>query len=108
MKKVFDVAFLVTLLSFPAVSQTYNDAALRSVMEKDSGIRGVAVKTPTLTAVEHLYRADVYSANRQFPQAREHWQVVLDAFPADAGISRALFGMGRSYMWEREYARAIP
>ncbi len=85
MNKVFALAFLVTFLSFHAVSQTYNDTALRSVVEKDSASRNVLGKLQTLTAAEHIYRADVYSANRQFPQAREHWQVVLDQFPADVG-----------------------
>jgi len=108
MNKVFALAFLVTFLSFHAVSQTYNDTALRSVVEKDSASRNVLGKLQTLTAAEHIYRADVYSANRQFPQAREHWQVVLDQFPADVGTPKALFGIGRSYMWEREYARAVP
>jgi soluble lytic murein transglycosylase len=43
-----------------------------------------------------------------FPQAREQFQKVLDNYPNDPGLPQALFGMGRSLMWEREYARAIP
>lgn len=46
-------------------------------------------------------------ANRMFPQAREHWQKVLDNYPDDAGIPKAYFGTGRSYMWERQYEKAV-
>jgi soluble lytic murein transglycosylase len=46
-------------------------------------------------------------ANRLFPQAREHWAVVMREYPTDAGIPKALFGTGRSYMWEREYGKAV-
>ena len=46
-------------------------------------------------------------ANRLFPQAREHWAIVMREYPTDAGITKALFGTGRSYMWEREYGKAV-
>ena len=57
---------------------------------------------------EHLYRADVYMANRHFPQAREHWKKILENFSDnDAAMAKALFGTARSYMWERENQKAI-
>jgi soluble lytic murein transglycosylase len=62
---------------------------------------------PTLTAAEHLSRAETYSANRLFPEAREHWQKVFDNYPDDAGLPKALFGTARSYMWERKYSEAV-
>jgi soluble lytic murein transglycosylase-like protein len=46
-------------------------------------------------------------ANRHFREAREHWQKVFDNYPDDTGIPRALFGTARSYMWEREYDKAV-
>ena len=42
-----------------------------------------------------------------FPQARAHWQIVFDNFPNDPAIPKALFGTSRSYMWERQYEKAV-
>lgn len=107
MKKLFALAFLVMILSFYAASQTSTDAALRSVIEKDKMSRGLDGKLQTLTAAEHLSRGQVYYDNRQFAQAREHFQKIFDNYPNDIVMSSALFLTGRSYYWEREYARAI-
>lgn len=104
----FAVPVLIfTLFVSINVSAQTGDAALRSAMQADATARAAAGKLPVLSAAEHLSRADVYMANRMFPQAREHWQIVLENYPDDAGRSRALFGHGRSYMWEREYGKAV-
>src|SRR5436309_10526958 len=102
MNRIFVFVFLVTLTTFHAMTQTRNDAALRSVVEKDASDRNQPHKFQSLSPAEHLYRADIYSANREFSQAREHWQIILNEFPAIPGLSKALIGTGRSYMWERE------
>ena len=62
----------------------------------------------TLSASEHLSRGRIYFDNRQFPQAREHFQKILDNFPNDDSMASALFMTGRSYYWERSYAQCIP
>lgn len=101
-------AFILLALTSFAGAQVYNDATLTQVKSKDAAERVAnGGKLPLLTAAEHLYRADVYNTNRIFPQAREHWQVVIQNYPADAGMSKAVFGMGRSNMWERNYAVAV-
>ena len=98
------IVFCVILTGF---SQTKSDAALRLISEKDRTNRDSTGKLLALTAAEHLYRADVYSTNRHFPQAREHWQKILDLYPNDAGMPQTLFGIARSYMWERQYEKAV-
>jgi soluble lytic murein transglycosylase len=103
----YQTALIILILSVCAGAQTYNDATLAQVREKDKAERIIDGKMPLLTAAEHLYRADVYNSNRAFPEAREHWQVVIQNFPSDAGMPKALFGMGRSLMWERQYAPAV-
>lgn len=97
---------IIALAASTAFAQTKSDSSLRSVMDQDSGATSAA-SLPTLSAAEHLRRAEVYSSNRLFPQARAHWQKFLDNYPNDAGTSKALLGIGRSYMWERDYAKAI-
>ena len=58
--------------------------------------------------MENLQRGTIYFTNRQFPETREHMQQIIDNYPSDAAIPAALFMTGRSFYWEREYARAIP
>jgi soluble lytic murein transglycosylase len=102
------LSIIIGLFLFTSsLAQVYNDATLAQVREKDQAERIANGKIPLLSAAEHLYRADVYNSNRAFPQAREHWQMVIQNYPADAGMPKALFGMGRSLMWERQYADAV-
>lgn len=109
MKKIFLTILILTVLAVTAFAQVYNDATLARVREQDRVSRDVAGKLQTLAATEHAYRADVYSTNRAFPQAREHWQKILDNYSTDSTVMpKALMGIGRSYMWERRYEQAIP
>lgn len=105
MKRIFPIIAASLLFLTPVLAQS-SDAALRRVIEADAAESAAGVQ-PTLSAAEHLSRAETYMANRLFPQARRHWAVVLKEYPDDAGIPKALFGHGRSYMWEREYLKAV-
>lgn len=112
MKKfVLSFAFISVFIFvsvFHISAQMQSDAALRRVTEQDRTSRDASGKLPTLSAAEHLLRADIYSTNRLFPQAREHWQKFFENYPNDnAGMPKALFGTARSYMWEREYGKAV-
>src|SRR5215468_5432751 len=105
MKTLLTAAALIIWISANLYSQS-SDAALRRAMDQDAASRS-AGQLPTLSAAEHLARAEAYSANRLFPQAREHWQKILDNYPDDPSMPKVLLGVGRSYMWERQYAQAI-
>ncbi len=98
----------VSLLLCSAAFCQQSDSALRGVSGKDRSSRGKDNKLPTLPATEHLQRGQTYFDNRQFPEAREHFQKIFDNYPTDPAMSTALFLTGRSYYWEREYAKAIP
>ena len=103
--KIIHILLAAFVLLSPVFGQS-SDAALRRAMRLDNDQRENG-QLPTLTAAEHLARAEAYSANRMFPQAREHWKKVIDNYANDAGVSKAILGTGRSYMWEREYAKAV-
>ena len=108
MKKFAILIAFIFILSFSAFAQTYNDATLRRVIEQDKANRDASGKLLTLSVAEHLYRADVYMSNRQFPEAREHFQKILDNYPTDTdAMPKVLFGTARSYMWERQYEKAV-
>lgn len=108
MKKIFVLFAFIFAFSFSAEAQGYGDAALKKVTEQDRAVRTTDNKLPVMTVAEHVYRADVYMANRHFAEAREHWQKILDNYSSDANaMPKALFGMGRSNMWERRYDKAV-
>jgi soluble lytic murein transglycosylase len=104
-RKSLALALLAVVACTTSHTQSVNDSSLRRVTDLDSQQKS-AGGVPDLTLGEHLQRAETYSSNRLFPQARAHWQKVLDRFPNDPAIAKALFGIGRSYMWERNYQRA--
>ncbi len=104
--KYLALIVLFTVFGTSATGQT-SDAALRRAIEADKASRDASGSLPTLSAVEHLARAEAYSANRLFPEAREHWQKVFDNYSDDPGVPKALFGTARSYMWERKYGDAV-
>ena len=106
MKHLLLTAAAVFITVFAVTAQS-SDAALRRAIRLDDSQREASGKLPTLSAAEHLARAEAYSANRHFPEAREHWQKVFDNYPNDAGMPKALFGTARSYMWEKDYAKAV-
>ena len=100
---------VAVLLAFSIVSFAQSsDSVLRSVIEKDQTNRNAQGKLLTLPVGEHLSRAETYMSNRLFPQAREHWQQIIDNYPTDAAaMPKTLFGIARSYMWERQYEKAV-
>lgn len=98
---------LLVMMFAAAFVHSQSDAELRAAVEKDKTSRDDAGKLLTLTAAEHAERGEAYFENRHFPEAREHYTIVLDKFPDDALRGRAMFVVGRSYMWERKYADAI-
>jgi soluble lytic murein transglycosylase-like protein len=105
--KAFLVWFVcVLMLVLTVLPQT--DADLRAVIAKDRVSRTADGKLMTLPVNEHVVRGFIYMDNRHFAEAEQHFQKVLDAYPTDPLMQRALFGMGRSLMWERKYAEAVP
>ena len=106
MKILFASTVFCLALVFPVMGQR-SDAALRRYMDQDAAARSGSGQLPLLSAGEHHARAEAYSSNRLFPQAREHWQKILDNYPNDPLMPKVLLGVGRSYMWERDYQKAI-
>jgi soluble lytic murein transglycosylase len=106
-RKILSLALLATVAcTTTSRTQSVSDSTLRKIAANDEQQRSTTGDIPDLSVAEHLQRAETYSSNRLFPQARQHWQKVLDRFPDDPGVAKALFGIGRSYMWERQYDKA--
>ena len=107
MKKTVLFTIIAAILSFNVFAQTSGDAVLARIREQDRINRSADGKLNTLSASEHLYRAEIYSNNRVFSQAREHWQKIIDNYPEEPNLPKVYMGIGRSYMWERAYPQAI-
>jgi soluble lytic murein transglycosylase len=101
------VPVLVTNLVAP-VSQAQSDDALATVRSLDRASRGPDGKLAQLSPAEHVRRANVYMTNRAFAEARAHWQMLLEHYPADTNVPAALYGMGRSYFQNKGYQESLP
>ncbi len=97
------ILLIIGLFVYTADAQRYGDSDLKSVIARDS----YSGNSASLSADEHIYRANVYMANRHFADARSHWSRFINSYPYDSRIPSALFGMGRSNMWQTNYERAI-
>ena len=95
--------FLLRLNVSAAGAPTASDDSLATVRRSDAAIRNNQGKLSRLSPAEHLRRASVYTTNRAFSEAREHWQALLTFYPQDPGTPEALLGIGRSYFQERKY-----
>src|SRR5438105_449574 len=94
-------------LSSLAQAQSATDTALNAVRNSDRAEKNSKNKSGApLPAAEHVRRATIYMANRAFPEAREHWQALIDSYPNDANVPAAIFGIARSYFIERRYEEA--
>lgn len=98
-------ALLLGGVSF-ANGQVANDAVLHSARSADTSDRASGV-FDQLSAAEHMRRANIFTTNRAFAEARQHWQAVISNYPTDQSVPSALFGCGRSNFQERNYQAAL-
>ncbi len=83
------------------------DAALNAIRTSDRADRAQKSKQINqLPAAEHARRAGIYMLNREFAEARAHWQALIDKYPDDVNVPAALYGIARSYYIERRYEEA--
>jgi soluble lytic murein transglycosylase len=62
---------------------------------------------PNLTDLNHLQRASIYQFNRDFADARLHYQAILKNHPASGLVTEALYQIGRGYAQEANFVEAI-
>lgn len=94
--------------SMTANATQMRDDDLAEARRLDRESRGADGRFQQLSAAEHLRRANIYMNNRAFAEARTHWQLLLERYPADPNVSAALYGMGRAYFQERSYQQSLP
>ena len=87
----------------PTINQSASETTLASVRRSDAADRDARGKLKKLPQAEHMRRAAVYLSVRAFPEARAHWQTLIDNYPQDPRVPEALLGIGRSYFLGKIY-----
>jgi soluble lytic murein transglycosylase len=62
---------------------------------------------PNLPDFEHLRRALIYNFNRDFTDARLHYQTIVKDYPQSGNVPDALYQIGRGYAQEANFVEAI-
>ena len=98
-------AFLKLINEMPNPAQP-DDIALEAVRALDSP--ELATTPPQeLTDQEHLQRASIYQFNRDFTDARIHYQAIVQKFQTSGITPDAAYQIGRGYTLEGNYVEAI-
>ena len=80
-----------------ALKQSANDNTLAAVRRSDASNRDTQGQITKLSQTEHMRRAAIYMGNRAFPEARAHWQALINYYPEDPRVAEAMLGIARSY-----------
>jgi soluble lytic murein transglycosylase len=86
---------------------TPDDYALEAAKSLDAMDGGKQTEAPQLTDPEHLRRALIYQFNRDFANARLHYNAIVTRYPESPNVPDALFQIGRGFAQERNYNDAI-
>ena len=85
-----------------------DDIALGSARRLDSIYGGEpGKKAPQLTEAEHFRRANVYQFNREFDEARLHYEAMIANYPDGANAGDAAFQIGRGLAQQTNYVEAL-
>lgn len=95
---------LITEMQNPAMPDDY---ALEAAKALDSIEGGNQKEAPKLADPEHLRRALIYQFNRDFQDARLHFNAIITRYPQSPNVPDAMFQIGRGYFNERNYDEAI-
>lgn len=85
-----------------------DDVALESVRHLDAMYGGELGKTaPQLTEAEHLRRGNAYKFNREFADARLHYDAIIAGYATGSAAPQAAFQIGRGYAQQANYVEAL-
>ena len=95
--------FTKLLMQMPDASRP-DDFALEAVRQLDQFDKGSAA---TLSEAERLLRGSVYQFNRDFTDARLHYQALIDQYPQSTTVPNAMFQIARGLYLEGKYEDAV-
>lgn len=101
---------LINSLPNPAQPDDFALLAVKSLDEIDSGEEAkenFGKVAPKLADIEHFRRARIYQFNRDFADARLHFQAIVERFPQSPNLPEALYQIGRGYAQENNFNEAL-
>ncbi|CAN5814933.1 hypothetical protein BH20ACI4_BH20ACI4_14790 [soil metagenome] len=73
----------------------------------DGGQENFGKTAPELSENEHLRRADIYQFNRDFENARLHYEAIIKNHPASRVLPNVFYQIGRGFSRENNFLKAI-
>lgn len=73
----------------------------------DGGAENIGKKAPDLTETEHLRRANIYQFNRDFADAKLHFEAIIARFPNGPNAQDAILQIGRGFTQQGDYVEAL-
>ena len=73
----------------------------------DGGAEILGKKAPDLAETEHLRRANIYQFNRDFADARLHFEAIIGRFPNGVNAMESILQIGRGYVQQGDYVEAL-
>ncbi len=101
-------AIFASLLDTVPVLGQPDDTALAAVQNLDlidGGTKGSRV--PDLAEAEHSRRAGVYQFNREFADAKLHYEALIANYPTGANTPEAIFQIGRGFAQQNSFGEAL-
>ncbi len=79
---------------------------VRGLDKIDVGAENFGKLAPNLSDKESLKRGTIYQFNRDFENARLHYQALIAQFPKNPNVPMAMYQIGRSFVQERNFSKA--
>ncbi len=100
-------AKLLDTLPNPAQPDDFALAAVKGLDLLDGGKENVGKRAPELTDLEHQRRAFIYQFNRDFADARLHYQAIVESHPESGIVPDAIYQIGRGYAQLANFVEAV-
>jgi len=97
---------LINNLPNPSQPDDFALAGARGLDRLETG-ENFGKLAPNLTDLNHLQRAAIYQFNRDFADARLHYQAIIKNYPQSGLVAEALYQTGRGYVQEGNFLEAI-
>ena len=73
----------------------------------EGGAVNFGKRAPDLTETEHLRRANIYQFNRDFANAKLHYEAIMGTASGSSNVAEAAFQIGRGFAQQGNYVDAL-
>jgi soluble lytic murein transglycosylase len=103
-RNIFTV--LLDKMPNPAQPDDVSLSAAKGLDLLDGGVENFGKQAPELTEQEYLRRANIYQFNRDFADAKLHFDAIIDRFPNSENVPDAIFQIGRGFAQASNFVEA--